>query len=51
MSRLHITFPMHLTVKLSENTFYHRKSLLKQENTLKNVFVIIFDDLSTNFSF
>ena len=38
MSRLHIKFPKHLNVKLSENSFYYDKSSLKQENILKNVF-------------
>ena len=38
MSRLYIKFPMLLTVKLSENSFYYHKSLFKQEKILKNVF-------------
>ena len=38
MPRLHIKFPMHLNVRLSENSFYYDKSSLKQENILKNVF-------------
>ena len=45
MSRLHIKFPMHLTVKLSENNFYHHKSSWKQENILKNVLTILFGNL------
>ena len=39
---------MHLTVKLSENSFYdHKISFIsfKQENILKNVFAIIFVNL------
>ena len=45
MSKLHIKFPMHLTVKLSENSVYHHKSSFKQENILKNAFAIIFVNL------
>ena len=45
MSKLPIKFPMHLTVKLSENNFYHHKSSCKQENILKNIFLIMFLNL------
>ena len=45
MSRLHIKFPMHLTVKLSEHKFYHHKSSCKQENMLKTVPATLFDTL------
>ena len=45
MSKLHIKAPMHLTVKLSENNFYHHKSSCKQENMLKNVLAILFVNL------
>ena len=45
MSRLHIKVPMHLTVKLSENNFYHHKSSCKQQNMLKNVLAIKVVDL------
>ena len=45
MPRVDIPFLMHLTVKLSENNFYHHKSSCKQENMLKNVLAILFGNL------
>ena len=44
-SSLNIKFPMHLTVKLSRNKFYHYKSSCKIENILKNILAIIFISL------
>ena len=47
MSRLHIKFPMRLTVKLSENEPFHHKSSCKEENIPKNVLAIMIVDLVT----
>ena len=41
MSSSHINSPIHLTVKLSQNNFYHYKSLCQLENMPKNVIAII----------
>ena len=41
MPRLDIPLLMHLTVKLSENNFYHHKSSCKQENMPKNIPAIL----------
>ena len=41
MSSLNIEFPMHLTVKFSQNEFYPHQSPCKLENMLKTVLPII----------
>ena len=41
MSSSHINSPIHLTVKLSQNNFYHYESLCQLENMPKNVIAII----------